>query len=1364
MISVNEDIIISNARFNGLNQIQVFVNGDFSNVHKDEIVIALSNGKIAEPGSIHRIDIQKGILTVDIDVSLFARITSKGTTISIKRFGKATSSIVVNVEKSGETAVNGHILSSSQWTDEGWSTSTTSPDSHDSATGQNGLWRYNDITPNKDENERPVLWDNGNVTVPVNRTSKMLVLFVEFKDRLAENAKDYDGVSYKTTKPYLDFISGASKWYDIASYGQYKLEFVCPQIEKSLDWLMMDKNAADYTWDAQTHNMFAYAKDAAQKAYDKMGIKADDYDTLLIIPARGEAGLFNGPGNINRDPTDGAETNINQPIYFDESGKSHYIGTCITAGNDMFRWGYRWLIHEAGHTFGFPDTYVYNPLVEGKKISKFFWCGNWDMMGNISGQSTDYFGWHKWKLRWIRDDQVDVVSKEGTTYHRITPIETPGGSKLVVIRTGVSKAYVIEFRTKLGINALDSRGKYQGILLYRLDASKWQEEDTNYCMQVISKKYYNDPLVGTSRNLTGIWRPIDEGIDGLDSSECCFKPGDTFEDPASGVMINFGDITNYNPSDIDNSPYTCNDTAAVTITKAKDSVLSYPVVLSNVKLEGGTKLTFDTNIELQRRITDSNKINGGHYTYIREESGLTCDNLIITKKSGEIVPACKITKITVNPNGVEAILEQGTFACEADALGLSVSTKSFFYFAESVPAFLGTAPHIVVKDGMTQPVFDASKSIYERVFVEVPCDTDHDGKRDLVEVAIRRPKETDRGMKVPVIYEISPYFNKVGISPNHDVIVDQEINKDTSGRTYDDIKFKGMNAADWDADKAGVPKARVPEGRVEKGNLRDEFDIKWYEYFISRGYAVIYSASLGNFYGEGLEICGRMEDTLVAKTVIEWLCGKAKAYTDRTSNIEVVPEWCNGNVAMSGVSYCGTLPIAAACTGVEGLKTIIPVCGISSWYDSYRCGGAVIAPYGNQGEDVDSVAAFAFSRGLNEENYPKEIKERWKDNAVKLDEDSDRNTGDYNAFWDERNYLKDADKIKASVFIVAGLNDWNVKPKHFDELWRACRKHGVTCKMILSQGPHFPVCNLNGLEFMTKMNKWLDHSLYGIDNDWNSIPNVTMQSNKDLSWESFDTWPVNESSQIKYYFEAGNKEKTGKLSCKAPDSTVEKFMDSYLTGDRRSASPQNIKEWTNFIVGANNTDKTVEDRLLYMGNELTQDTRLSGTTKIFLSVSVNKGKGTLSAMLVDYGRDIRPLIYGSPFTEVIIKNGIDYGLGAGHPDIIQFKMGDPTDYKVVTRGWADVQNPNPSGKIYTEAVDTSFVPEYYYKTVKIKEGLNYPYVFSMEPMDYTFKKGHRMGIIIYSSDAEYSIIPKDKTEFTLNLGSDSYIEIPIKQK
>ena len=133
------------------------------------------------------------------------------------------------------------------------------------------------------------------------------------------------------------------------------------------------------------------------------------------------------------------------------------------------------------------------------------------------------------------------------------------------MRTGLSNAYVAEFRTKLGVNALDERGKYSGVLLYRIDTTKSGPRGTDYTGQIISKKYYNHPAVGGPKNLTELWRPIDNSLDGYDSPECCWQPGDVFSDPASGVTISVEEISHYNSSDPSNSPYTADDVATITI-------------------------------------------------------------------------------------------------------------------------------------------------------------------------------------------------------------------------------------------------------------------------------------------------------------------------------------------------------------------------------------------------------------------------------------------------------------------------------------------------------------------------------------------------------------------------------------------------------------------------------------------------------------------------------------------------------------------------------------------------------------------------------------------------------------------------------
>ncbi len=678
-------VILSNAGFNGLTRIVLATNVELKGISAAQIVITRPDGAVVPPDKIRSIEASANSLSVVLDADPFARITSQGTTIATRPFGGFGASRPVKVQKPGEPSINGHILGSSQWTDEGWSTSKTDPAFVDPVTGQKGLYRFADLTPNVGDNNKPVDWKDGNVITPAHRSKTMLVLFVEFPDRRAADA----GEPYTSIPPYLDFLKGAVDWFATSSYGQMRLELSAPQSIRNLGWIMMSKNAAQYDWSGQTHTMFAYVRDACQLSYDKWNIKADDYDLVLIMPARGKAGLFNGPANINRDPSDSAQPNTNLPAYVDRENKPHFIGTAVTAGNDMFRWGYRWLVHESGHTFGFPDLYMYAPTtVNGVRVNQFFYCGGWDMMGNIAGHSTDYLGWHKWKLRWIRDDQVDVVSQSSAepTTHFLSPVETPGGSKIVVVRTGLSTAYVAEFRTKLGINALDGRGKYSGLLIYRIDASRMEARETNPTAQIISKQYYNSPAVGGPKNLTGAWRPVDNTINGYDSPDCAWQPGDVFSDPATGVTIRVDGITGYNAADPNNSPYTANDVATVTVTKTVSAEMFKSVALSNAQLKDLTELTFDTNVELQLRIPNANSGNKGTYTYIREESKLVADDLVIARTNGSVIPSKMITNVEVRPDGVRVTLAKGAFRKASDAARATVATKAYYSFGPGAPS------------------------------------------------------------------------------------------------------------------------------------------------------------------------------------------------------------------------------------------------------------------------------------------------------------------------------------------------------------------------------------------------------------------------------------------------------------------------------------------------------------------------------------------------------------------------------------------------------------------------------------------------------------------------------------------------------
>ena len=81
---------------------------------------------------------------------------------------------------------------------------------------------------------------------------------------------------------------------------------------------------------------------------------------------------------------------------------------------------------------------------------------------------------------------------------------------------------------------------------------------------------------------------------------------------------------------------------------------------------------------------------------------------------------------------------------------------------------------------------------------------------------------------------------------------------------------------------------------------------------------------------------------------------------------------------MTGTSYNGTLCLAAATTGVQGLEVIIPVAPNTSYYHYYRSHGLVRHPGGYMGEDIDVLYDFVNSGPTEKRDHCNcEIKSCW---------------------------------------------------------------------------------------------------------------------------------------------------------------------------------------------------------------------------------------------------------------------------------------------------------------------------------------------------------------------------------------------------
>ena len=600
----------------------------------------------------------------------------------------------------------------------------------------------------------------------------------------------------------------------------------------------------------------------------------------------------------------------------------------------------------------------------------------------------------------------------------------------------------------------------------------------------------------------------------------------------------------------------------------------------------------------------------------------------------------------------------------------------------SAPATAGT-PAITIEDNATQPVFSRADAITQTVYVEVAgTDSDHDGSPDRVAVDIMRPKETDQGLKVPVIMESSPYYAGGNDVANHVVDVDEHGNPlPSTARAVDKL-------------------------------AAEPFDSYYDNYFVPRGYAVALVENLGSGRATGCPTTGDRNETAGPKAAIDWLNGRARGFD--ADGEPVAATWSTGKVGMIGVSYNGTLPNAVAATGVKGLETIVPIAAISSWYDYYRANGGVLAPGGYQGEDADVLAKYVLTRENGQEVCGPVMDA--------LTATQDRITGDYSRFWDSRNYLNDVHKVRASVFLVHGLNDWNVKTKQAAQWWYALAERNVPRKIWLHQGTHMNPFSLRTAEWLRQLHGWFDHWLYGIDSGITREPQADVEIAAG-QWGSHATWPLPGTRPVRLWLGSGAK--LGPLP--RPLSARESFVDQKTRTAEELAQAAPAPD---------------PNRLAYLTGPLPTDVRISGTPTVSVRASMKNGASPyLTALLVDYGADVRP-------TGALVPTGETLCYGQGVPGdtgcTALRRLGTAeTPYKIVSRGWLDVRNRHRADR-----------------TEPVRAGKEYAFSWDFQPQDHLFKKGHRLGVVILSTDHDYTLRYPEGTEVTVSPGHSS-VKLPV---
>lgn len=602
------------------------------------------------------------------------------------------------------------------------------------------------------------------------------------------------------------------------------------------------------------------------------------------------------------------------------------------------------------------------------------------------------------------------------------------------------------------------------------------------------------------------------------------------------------------------------------------------------------------------------------------------------------------------------------------AAALTATAVSFGLLPARAQAPARTVPIFVNGQAQIVPGFaDTTKWIRQELWVETEFDSDGDGKKDRMHVDVTRPGPTEsEGLKVAIIFASSPYYSGTSLGRGNLWDVKQELGDESPPRTHQpEITFKPVNP------------------RISSAEVRT---------WVPRGFAVVHSEAPGTGLSQGCPTVGDAPERLAPKAVIDWLNGRAKGYTTLTGSTEVsATSWSTGKVGMTGASYEGTLPLAAAVTGVAGLEAIIPISPNTSYYHYYRSNGLVRSPAGYLGEDVDFLYDFVHSGDPALRDY---CNTHWRDGIFAAGRD--RKTGDFNDFWASRDLLPLVKNVKAAVMLAHGFNDYNVVPEHTTRIYEALKKQKTPAMIYLHQGGH------GGAPPLDVMNRWWSHYLYGVDNGIEKEPRaliVREGGGRGALPTAYADYPNPAASRVTLHLSSGGNRAGGLNVTPVKSKDAEKLIDdaqvsvSDLAGSESSTN-----------------------RLLYATPVLADTLHLSGTATVTIRVAANTRAANLTVALVTL-----------PYSAANVGAG-------GHAGLM-------------TRGWADPQNYESLKRGGNYASKKPGKP--------LEPGKFVDLTFDLQPDDQVIPAGKRLGLLIVSSDKEHTLAPKAGTELTIDLNKTS---------
>ena len=203
---------------------------------------------------------------------------------------------------------------------------------------------------------------------------------------------------------------------------------------------------------------------------------------------------------------------------------------------------------------------------------------------------------------------------------------------------------------------------------------------------------------------------------------------------------------------------------------------------------------------------------------------------------------------------------------------------------------------------------------------------------------------------------------------------------------------------------------------------------KWvYDEFVPQGYALVQASTFGTGKSTHCQDVKGLGEQIGIQAVVDWL-GKQN--------------WSNGNVGLMGKSYAGTTNWEAAQQPSEHLKTIVPISGSIGVQEMF---------YRNGSSEFRALGYDAAYQAATFDLTTDDLRVCSDDLVGPLDPwttyaFAEFGGAEWNDYWDERRHLPDVlENYRGSVYLVWGLQDWNVDPYHafpdlptFTRCWNQC--------------------------------------------------------------------------------------------------------------------------------------------------------------------------------------------------------------------------------------------------------------------------------------------------------------------------------------